>query len=59
MTYDLLGVVEEIPYGETTDWVSRMAICRKYDRGPRQCVDYTTHNKCYKHETHPSKSPFY
>ena len=54
-----LGVVEEIPYGETADWVSRMVICRKHDGGPRRCVDYTPLNKCCKRETHPSKSPFH
>jgi len=54
-----LGVLEEIPYGETTDWVSRMVISRKHDGGPRRCVDYTPLNKFCKREIHPSKSPFH
>ena len=29
-----LGVLERVPYGETTDWCSRMVITKKADGGP-------------------------
>ena len=34
-----LGDLERVPYGETTDWCSRMVITRKADGGPRRTVD--------------------
>ena len=53
-----LGVLERVPYGETTDWCSRMVITRKADGGPRRTVDLSPLNPFCKRETHPSKSPF-
>ena len=53
-----LGVLERVPYGETTEWCSRMVITRKADGGPRRTVDLSPLNPYCKRETHPSKAPF-
>ena len=54
-----LGVLERVPYGEATDWCTRMVITRKHDGGPRRTIDLSPLNQFCKRETHPSKSPFH
>ena len=54
-----LDVLERVPYGETTDWCTRMVITRKHDGGPRRTIDLSPLNQFCKRETHPSKSPFH
>ena len=54
-----LGVIERVPYGETTDWCHRMVVVRKNDGGPRRCADLSPLNKYCERETHPSRSPFH
>ena len=53
-----LGVLERVPYGEATDWCTRMVVTRKHDGGPRRTIDLSPLNQFCKRETHPSESPF-
>ena len=54
-----LGVLERVPYGETTDWCTIMVITRKRNWGPRCTIDLSPLNQFCKRETHPSQSPFH
>ena len=54
-----LGVLERVPYGEVTEWCSRMVVTRKSDGAPRRSVDLSQLNRFCSRETHPTKSPFH
>ena len=47
---EALGVIERVPYGETTLWCHRMVVTRKHDGRPRRTVDLSPLNRYCKRE---------
>ena len=54
-----LGVLEQVPVGQTVKWCSRMVVCPKKDGKPRRTVDLSGLNKVSARQTHPTESPFH
>ena len=53
-----LGVLEEVPMGEPSEWCHRMVLARKADGKPRGTVDLSPLNKHCLRETHHVQPPF-
>ena len=53
-----LGVLEQVPHGQPSEWCHRMVVTRKPDGGPRRTVDMSALNKVCSRETHHVKPPF-
>ena len=53
-----LGVLEEVPMGEASQWCHRMVLARKADGTPRRTVDLSPLNKYCLRETHHVQPPF-
>ena len=54
-----IGVLEEVPIGEPTDWCSPMVICPKANGDPRRTVDLQALNHVSVRQTHTAESPFH
>ena len=54
-----LGVLEQVPVGQSVKWCSRMVVCPKKDGKPRRTVDLSGLNKVSARQTHPTESPFH
>ena len=54
-----LGVLEPVPIGTPTTWISRMVIQAKKSGKPRRTVDLQPVNRHCLRQTHPVKSPFH
>ena len=52
----VMGVLEEVPFGEPSLWCHRMVVTRKADGGPRRTVDLSPLNKHCVRETHHVKT---
>ena len=53
-----LGVLEPVPYGETSKYCHRMVVTRKADGTPRRTIDMSSLNKATIRETHHVRPPF-
>ena len=53
-----MGVLEEVPFGESSLWCHRMVVTRKADGGPRRTVDLSPLDKHCLRETHHVKPPY-
>ena len=54
-----IDVLEQVPMGEPTEWVSPMVICPKASGEPRRTVDLQALNDVSVWQTHPAQSPFH
>ena len=54
-----IGVLEQVPIGEPTDWCSPMVICPKANGDPRRTVDLQALNNVSVRQTHTAESPFH
>ena len=54
-----LGVLEQVPVGQSVKWCSRMVVCPKKDGKPRRTVYLSGLNKVSARQTHPTESPFH
>ena len=52
-----LGIIEPMPAGTPTTWLSRMVVAPKMDGSPCHTVDLQKVNKLTLRETHYSTSP--
>jgi len=53
-----MGVIEEVPIGEPSEWCHRMVLARKADGSPRRTVNLSPLNAHCLRETHHIKPPF-
>ena len=54
-----LGVLEQVPMGEPTDWCAPMTIAAKKNGSPRRTIDFQQLNKACKRQTHATEAPFH
>ena len=53
-----LGVIEKVPYGDTSRYCHRMVVTRKADGTPRRTIDMSSLNKATIRETHHVRPPY-
>ncbi len=52
-----LGIIENVPQGEISEWCSRMVITRKANGKPRRTIDFQELNRATLREVHHTPSP--
>ena len=52
-----LGIIEQVPQGEVSEWCSRMVVAAKASGKPRRTVDFQDVNKSTYREIHHTPSP--
>ena len=54
-----LGVIEPVPWGESTTWCSRMVTVAKHNGSPRRTIDLQALNDASMRQTHQTPPPFH
>ena len=54
-----LGVIEKVPIGHPSTWISPMVTVAKSNGNPRRTIDFQKLNKAALRQTHSSETPFH
>ena len=54
-----LGVLEQVPMGDTSEWCAATMIAAKKNGDPRRTIDFQRLNKACKRQTHVVEAPFH